>query len=206
MTWTSWSRRCFSYNAGPTPTPRCLDASAVLPPLLCMMANTCLLSRCPAAGCQVDENENGDLVRDNAACSMPCSVVTVALFGQDLNEFLTVYSMIVANSEVAAGSDGIQLNARRRISRLSFYVRTEMMRFARVAAAFCSHCCWWKHVALTYIVLDLQGVGALMRWVHQDGGKVGGDITGPSIPTHRRFPRQLVLRRDVRHSRATPAR
>lgn len=40
------------------------------------------------------------------------------------------------------------------------------------------------------------GVYALMRWVHYDDDKVGGDVTGPQIPFVRRVCRIVVLRHD----------
>ena len=45
--------------------------------------------------------------------------------------------------------------------------------------------------------ISFYGVQALMRWISEDGDKVGGDVTGPEVPAYRRMARLTILRRDV---------
>lgn len=78
------------------------------------------------------------------------------------------------------------LQKSRKISNISFYVRPHPLQNSDWAGDF-----------IRVMNILLQGVGALMRWVHTDGDKVGGDVTGDRIPCHRRNARKWILRRDL---------
>lgn len=100
-----------------------------------------------------------------------------------LNEFLNIYAnVVIADDHVAEVSPVFHADDSE-----TTLQRTSPKRFVDKTVAR-------EQVNITEI--SEYGVFALMRWVHHDDDKVGGDVTGPEVPFIRRAARILVLRRD----------